>query len=170
MGLVASCGSSMVIETQVESDADFSDYKTWNWLPDIEPPTDPRVADPMVQQRIRTAIERQFAEQGFEKTTTSPDFYVSYHAALQDHLSQTMVDDRYDNASYAEYATNWEHDYTHAWLEGSLVIDILDAESIELVWRGSAQAELTENATDDERDKRVKEAVAKMLEKFPPNK
>ena len=160
----------MKIETQVESDANFSDYKTWTWLPDIEPSTDPRVTDAMVQRRIRTAIENQFKAQGFEKTTSSPDFYVSYHAALQDHMSQTMVDDRYDNASYAGYSTNWEHDYTHAWLEGTLLIDVLDVETVELVWRGSAQAELTENATDDERDKRVKEAVRKMLENFPPKK
>jgi hypothetical protein len=36
------------------------------------------------------------------------------------------------------------------------------------VWRGSAEAEVTENAPPDERDARVQEAVRRMLENFPP--
>jgi hypothetical protein len=159
----------MEIEWQHEDDVDFSKYHTWDWIADSStPPTDPRLDDPVVKARIRGAIETQLLEQGFQKNSGSADFIVHYHAALQDNLSQTTVDDAYDNATYAEHTRNWDFQYTHEWLEGTLLIDILDSSTNELVWRGSAQAELSLTATDEERDKRVKEAVKKMLKNFPP--
>lgn len=168
--VMTACGSGMEVQTEIEPDADFSGYKTWNWLPNTEEPTDPRIADPVVQQRIRKAIETRLAQNGFQLNTSDPDFLVFYHAAVKDNMSTTMVDDRYDNASYAGYTRNWDFNYTHVWLQGTLIIDILDATTVELVWRGSAEAELKENATDEEKDKRVREAVEKLLKHFPPDK
>jgi len=160
----------MTIETQYEEGVDFSKYSTWNWLPELqEQSVDPRIADPVVQNRIRRAIESQLGEQGFNRTMDSPDFFVVYHAALEDGLSQTMVDDWYDNnAANAEYSTNMQVNYTNSWEEGSLLIDILDSKTVEIVWRGSARAEIKVEANDEEKDKRIKEAVQKMFEKFPP--
>jgi hypothetical protein len=135
----------MHIETQHADDVDFSKYKTWNWLPPATRETDPRLADPLVVARIRGAIENQLVAQGFRKDPTSPD----------------SMYDRYDQ--------NWTYQYTSEWQQGTLLIDILDAQTKELVWRGSAQAELTMNASDEEKDKRVDEAVRKMLKDFPPN-
>ena len=166
--LVMGC-SSMTIESQHDDDVDFSKYQTWNWLPEPpQPEADVRLTDPALHRRIRAALESQLLEQGFQRAATSPDFFIKYHVALRDNLSQTMVDDNYDNASYAEYATNWEYQYSYDWLEGTLLIDILDSQTIELVWRGSARAEIKLEATDDEKEKRVKEAVEKMLKSFRP--
>ena len=160
--LLVGC-SSMHIETQHADDVDFSRYKTWNWLPEpVTPDTDPRLADPMVKMRIRRAIEKEFLTQGFRKDTTSPDFIVNYHAALKDQLSQSAVDNSYDTAMYDRYDQNWTYQYTSEWQEGTLIIDILDSRTKELVWRGSAQAEIAMTASDEERDKRVEEAVRKM--------
>ncbi len=169
VGWAVGCAPTMTIDTQHEADVDFSTYHTWNWLPAMgDQPVDPSVADPVVQARIRNAIESELLARGFRKTPENADCFIVYHAALTDHLSQTTVDDRYDNADYAEYTQNWEHGYTHEWQEGSLVIDILDSQTVKLVWRGSARAELTLDATDEEKDERVNEAVKKMLKKFPP--
>lgn len=169
VGWAVGCAATMTIDTQHEADIDFSKYHTWNWLPAKgNQPIDPGVADPDVQARIPKAIESEFLSRGFRQTPDSADCFVVYHAALAEHLSETTVDDRYDNASYAEYSRDWEHGYTHEWQEGSLVIDILDSQTAKLVWRGSAQAEITLDATDEEKDERVNEAVRKMLKKFPP--
>ncbi len=166
--LLVGC-SSMHIETQHADDVDFAKYKTWNWLPSAAQETDPRLSDPLVVARIRGAIEKQLMAQGFRKESTSPDFIVSYHAALDDQLSQSAVDNSYDTAQYDRYDQNWTYQYTSEWQQGTLLLDIVDAQTKALVWRGSAQAELTTNASDEERDKRVEEAVRKILKNFPPN-
>ncbi len=162
--------SSMQIETQHSDDVDFSKYKTWNWLPEgAVKETDVRLSDPLVVARIRRAIETQLVAQGFRRETTSPDFIVTYHAAVEDHMSEKAVDNAYDSAQFERYDQNWTYQYSTAWLQGTLLIDILDAQSKELVWRGSAQAEIETNEPDDKKDKRVEEAVRKMLKNFPPN-
>ena len=113
--------------------------------------------------------EAQLVTQGFRRESTSPDFIVTYHAAVEDHMSEKAVDNAYDSAQFERYDQNWTYQYSTAWLQGTLLIDILDAQSKELVWRGSAQAEIDTGEPDDKKDKRVEEAVRKMLKDFPPN-
>ena len=50
--------------------------------------------------------------------------------------------------------------------EGTLVIDIIDAKTDELVWRGSAVSPMSDETYDA---KEINKAVEKILEEFPPS-
>ena len=52
--------------------------------------------------------------------------------------------------------------------EGTLILDIVDAESRTLIWRGSARAEVSATVAPETREARVREAVRRILEQFPP--
>ena len=52
--------------------------------------------------------------------------------------------------------------------EGTLVLDILDGPSGDLFWSASASAVLKPGASGADRNKKIDEAVAKLLAKFPP--
>ena len=52
--------------------------------------------------------------------------------------------------------------------EGTLILDVVDASSNKLAWRGTAQAELSEKSDAKKSQKLINEAVDEMLEKFPP--
>ena len=52
--------------------------------------------------------------------------------------------------------------------QGTLIIDIVDAASNELVWRGSTEGRVREKKTPEEREKRIRDAVAAILAEFPP--
>jgi hypothetical protein len=56
-----------------------------------------------------------------------------------------------------------EQDYK----EGTLVIDMYDGKTKQLLWRGSAEGTLSEKAAKDEN--KLNKAVAKMLKDFPPS-
>src|ERR1700738_2645093 len=58
--------------------------------------------------------------------------------------------------------TTTEQDYK----VGALVIDLYDAKTKQLIWRGSAQDTLSDKATQNE--KNLAKAVAKMFKAFPP--
>jgi hypothetical protein len=47
-----------------------------------------------------------------------------------------------------------------------LVIDLYDAKTKQLIWRGSAQDTLSDKATQNE--KKLDKGVAKMFKAFPP--
>lgn len=51
--------------------------------------------------------------------------------------------------------------------EGTLVIDMYDVKTKQLIWRGSAEGTLSDKAEKNE--KKLENAVAKMFKYFPPN-
>ena len=172
LAVLAGC-SSMKATSSYSTNEDFSTFRTWNWLPappSTPVPTDSTITDPKVLARIADAIENQLVAQGYHRTDHDPDFFVKFHAAFKTNLTQTMVDDRYDNSSYAGYTQDFQYDYTHVYHQGSLIIDVLDAQSVKIVWRGYASAEINPDDPLQKRQKRVKEAVAKILKAFPPKK
>ena len=50
----------------------------------------------------------------------------------------------------------------------TLVLDVVDAATRRLVWRGSAQAEVSTDFTPADRDETLENAVVKMFAGFPP--
>ena len=54
------------------------------------------------------------------------------------------------------------------WTQGTLVLDIVDGKSNEMVYRATAEAEVNQDLSPAERQTRVNEAAVRMLEKFPP--
>jgi hypothetical protein len=51
---------------------------------------------------------------------------------------------------------------------GTLIIDLVDAKAKQLVWRGTARDTIDQDATPEERDKNIKNALNKLFENFPP--
>ncbi len=56
----------------------------------------------------------------------------------------------------------------HTVTQGTLVIDLVDASTGELVWHGWAHDTLDPTLTTEERERKVEEAVAAILARFPP--
>ena len=52
--------------------------------------------------------------------------------------------------------------------EGTLVVDVIDNQSDELVWRGTATGVLARNPTPEERIESTDSAVQQLLSRFPP--
>ncbi len=58
--------------------------------------------------------------------------------------------------------------YAHEYLEGTLILDIIDAHSNEIIWRGWASKALDQDPDPKNVRMYVNKAVEKILEKFPP--
>ncbi len=58
--------------------------------------------------------------------------------------------------------------YVNEYLEGTLILDIIDAQTNEIIWRGSASKALDQDPDPDKVRMYVNKAVEKILEKFPP--
>ena len=85
---LASCASVRVSE-DYDPDEDFSGYQTFTWLPVPQKPTgDYRVDNPLLDTRIRAAVERNLGSRGYRKVEDrAPDFYVAYHLGIEQKLS-----------------------------------------------------------------------------------
>jgi hypothetical protein len=76
------------------------------------------------------------------------------------------VDTRSPNGSTT--GANTPANDSPSYLTGTLLIDIVDAASKKLVWRGTAAGAVDPGLTSVERDERIRQIVRDMLSHFPP--
>ncbi len=127
-----------------------------------------KVGDPLIDNRIVSAIDAQLAAHGLTKTDAKPDVTVVYHIAF---------DKKQDISAYSTgggYGYRWGGGWgttdirVNEILMGTMVIDVADAAKGEVVWRGIGVKEVDVQAKADKRDKNINSAVAKILKNFPP--
>lgn len=168
-GLACGC-SSVKVTTDYEPDFDYSGLETFAWLPEPPRPTGHALIDsPLFGARVRDAVNAELERRGYRKVESAEaDFLLQYYAGTK---TVTKIDTthryhygaHWHGRGYAETTTVREYE------KGSLVLDIVDAESRELVWRGVGEARLYENRTPEERAERMREAVESILDEFPPH-
>jgi len=177
---VGACAPSPKIGYDYDRGVNFSGYHTYDWLSGEQEKTGDRRADnSAVDMRIRIAVGSQLRLKGYQKLSEGkPDFYVAYHIGLKD-LSPT-ISSQYYSDGMAGRAFSYSADTramsgekptiseAPSYLTGSLLIDIIDATSNKLVWRGTAAGEVDPGLTSQERDERTRTLVHKMLSHFPP--
>ncbi len=174
--LVATAATACASSIKVRSDFDpqaaaqISQYQTYAWLPHPRG-GDTRVNNSIVASRIQRAVDDVFSSKGYRKTTSNPDFRVGYHAALEGKMDVSTVNSYY---GYGSGRWGWGAggvavtQHVREYNEGTLIIDIVDGASNELVWRGSAQGEVKADVEPAKRQQRITEAVRKIFESFPP--
>jgi hypothetical protein len=119
-----------------------------------------------VVQRVGAAVEAGLKAKGYLQAEGAPDFLVATYVGRQSRIQVTDWGYGYGprGAWYGGGVDVYQYE------QGSLVLDIVDARTKKLVWRGTATAIIDPGASPEERTKRINEAVAKMLEDFPPRK
>lgn len=161
--------SGMQAQSDYDPTVEFDRYQTWNWLP--EPEQEEGVSqkvDELTHARIRTAIEKHFDAKGITKNAENPDFYVVYHGGTKDTMTMTQTTDTYKDYPYSEF--DWSYAYSYEWRQGFLEIDIFDAVTRKLAWKGSVEAEVKPTQDPEKKTERITKAVDTILGKFPPGK
>ncbi len=165
--LAAAIGcSTLSVDTDWDPEVDFGALHTYAWRPGPQL-GDPRVDHSLLENRVHRAVNRVLATKGYQhKGTGVPDFYVSYIAAIQSKLDVRILNDYY---GYRPGWGTYQRDtYVREYDEGSLILDISDPTSSNLMWRGSAAAEIHLSGTPAERQQVVSRAVERILASFPP--
>lgn len=172
LALTAGCGGGGSISVNTDYDPvatpRMSAYRTWSWL---VPPTGaaPR-ADSSVQGLVEQAVEARLISLGYQRADTNPEFRVGWHAALDGALDVTTVNSYYGYAWgkwFPGGGVSYSRGFRSEYEPGSLVVDVVDSRSSELIWRGIGREVF---APGDASGNRIAEAVAKMFEQFPPNR
>lgn len=164
--LLAGC-ATLRVSSHTDRGLVWSKYTTFDWGPaDALPVGDPRLdKDPFFQDRVEGAIEKAMAAHGFARSGTSdrPDVLVHYHAHVTKRLDVDQIDRAYGYCSTADcqpHVTRYE--------AGTLVVDIVDAASNVLIWRGWAQGSLEGVLGNRDRlRRRIDDSVTQMFETLP---
>jgi len=151
----------------VERGVDFAQYGTYGWAPpDPLPPVDPRLAEnPYFQDYVEGAIQRGLAGKGLGlEPSADPELLIHYHASVTRRIAVDPFDRALGGACYDENCRVRVQEFE----AGMLVLDVLDARTGRLVWRGWARHGVADILNNPDRmAARVNEAVAGMLETMP---
>ena len=160
--------ASMKVDTEYDSTAGLASYETFAWMEKPDEVRDNLTRLGQITQRIETAVERELMDGGYQKANATPDFFVVYHTALETQITGATI----DTWGYGYRRPRWRTGTVYAdvsvntYKEGTLIIDIVDAEKNELVWRGTAVGAVNNPSRAAEK---VDEAVQKILAEFPPH-
>lgn len=153
---------------------DFPSLKTYKWQTKTQPETgDIRIDSPLLDARIRSAINDSLAEKGYRKIThETPDFYVSYKYQIRskigsDDVGIGMVFGWGNRGRIGGIGIDTGR-YISEYDEGMLVIDLKDASKGDLLWRGTGTALVDQHSKPEKITKEINEMVKKILFQFPP--
>jgi len=175
----AACASPK-IGYDYDRSANFSAYRTYEWVPGEQDKTgDRRIDNSAVDIRLRTAVAAQLLVKGYTTPTAGqPDFYVAYSIQLKESTADFSAQYFTDGMAGRPFvhsvdtrspsgAPRTESDPQSS-MTGILLVDIVDASSKKLVWRGTATGAVEPGLSSRERDERIRDIVRKILSSFPP--
>ena len=160
--------SSVDVTTDYDRDANFSQYRTFDWMErhnprDGGPAGNVGLSDPLAQKHIRNAVERELLAKGIKQTETNPDVLIMVHASTRNQVDVERYGYRYGRwgRRYASVTT------VDRYKEGSIIVDFIDARTKDMVWRGVAQDALRKG---DSRAEYVDECMKQLFKEYPPSK
>ena len=139
---------------------DFSKYHTYKWVV-IEGGAHP---NQIVDAQIKQSVDSQLAAKGLTKTDSDKaDLYVGY---------QISVDkEKQWNAYGMGGGVRWggmANATSSTISNGTLVLDIYDPATKQLVWTGSATKTLDPSSNQEKNQKNLDKAMQKLLKNYPP--
>lgn len=146
-----------------DPEADFTQYKTFNWLP-AEEGADAAQRNwdhPFVDKRIEQALIAALKSKGFEKTAAQPDLLVAYRFTVKQKTAVHLYDP--PNPYWGSQPTQVRH-----LREGTLIIDLVDPRTRELVWRGWGVGDYEMATRPDLSREYLRRALSEILKNYPP--
>lgn len=151
---------------------DFDAVETYQWQ--FTPESDLQQSQPFLHSKIKSGIEYYLTEAGLTQVQSDPDIYVNYQTSSQ---TEVRLQSNSYGYSYGAYGMGGWGYYgygmagpvsttttVHEYQIGTLVIDIWDAASMELVWRGVASDTVPSDIQKAE--KLIDKALTKMVDQW----
>jgi hypothetical protein len=167
LSFVSLTAAAQKINIDYDKNSTFTHLRTYAWKKGTP------AQNPLMDERIIQAIDKQMAAKGILKVdpTADPDAIVVYHAAV-DYETQLNTTDLggwgmccgpYYGGYYGGGTSTTTIDKIPV---GTLQVDIGDVQTKKLLWRGKGSDTLSDKP--EKIEKKINQVVEKMFKKFPP--
>ncbi|SLJ96227.1 DUF4136 domain-containing protein [Salegentibacter salarius] len=177
-----SCGSGSNISK--DSAKKIEKYNTYSYLPNKDTIKDTGYDNDRIHQVIISTINNNMSSEGYAIDNSRPDVLVYVHAMFDERIADVNADPVYTNFSYYRpglYIGPYYEDYTYdnyftvqritaaekvkqlPYKEKSIVIDLIDRRTNQILWRGTADEEIGSKRL--ERD--IRDYVDEIFKEFP---
>lgn len=167
--MAVSC-ASISVRSDYDDNADFTTYKTYGFLKDG---IDKAEISDLDKKRIMKALDTELTAKGFAKSD-KPDVYVNFFTKATKEVNVNNWGG-YGGWGYGWGGYGWGgpwgwggYSSVSTQTEGTLYVDVIDANKKELVWQGVGSGVLTHDR--DQKQQRINEFAKEILTQFPPKK
>ena len=169
------CANSYNVRTMTAPKTTLTEFHTFSLLPtprrrDGQIPSgtnDPMVSNSITNRALRASVADALRNRGYGEVERNPDFVVGVYASAREKLDLTQW-----QFGYSAWPRWWwvgvPPQGVRQYDEGTVVVDVIDPHSLDLLWRGTATAELGDNPESN--SKALQKAAAAIIGKFPPAK
>jgi hypothetical protein len=161
--LVAALANAQKITTDYNHSAPFAQYHTYSW-------GQVSTSDPLNVQRVKDAVDHALSAKGWQMVSSGGSVTITAVGAT--HTKQEY-NSFYDGLGGFGWRRGWggggfgETTTTVDQIPvGTLVIDMYDGNSKQLVWRGMATDTLS--SKPEKNTQMLDKAIGKLFDKFPP--
>lgn len=185
VALIALCGMPLVAAAQQvranwSKDAPFSDYKTYEWIPSEQ--TNHPFYRQYVGEYVNYALQKQ-KKMRMVSAADHPDLYVTYHFTTRETTDLETYGYGFGDGwggmgmgwggwgwgGMGMGGMNYSRTRQVPRVMGYLTLDLIDARTRKIIWRGEAmEDDVTRGGNAEE--KQVANSVYKMLQRYPPPK
>lgn len=175
-GLFAGSMSAQTVKTQFDKDAKFDQYKRYMWREHPLVAKHPEVRQYTVgAQLVQSDVNGILMERGYVPVDDKPDMFMTFFVTARGGQEVTSVPATSFSAGYYAWPYSW-YAWSPVWfsawetevrnyVEGILVLDIVDAKTNQLIWRAIGKDKIDDMKN---RHKNIENVVKKALKKFPP--
>ncbi len=172
--VLGGCGGGLNVQTDFDPEVSFSGWQTYRWADRTdEGKRDKRIYNYVVEGRVKQGVNLALEEKGFREDSTSAevDFLVGWHGFLEGQANFTVVSSAY------RYGWGWfdplagyvsSQTYMNQWNDGTLMLDIVDAQEEKLVWRGMGTNSIDQGNSLEKKQQNMNAAAKRILRDFPP--
>jgi hypothetical protein len=163
MFLIAGRSSAQDVKTDYDHNTNFTQYKTYSW-------EKVKTKDPLFVDRIKSAVNAALTAKGWTQVGSGGDVSIIAIQMTQDQQTLNTFYDglgggwgwrRFGGGGFGEATTT-----TETYKVGTLIVDLYDTKTKQLIWRGSSSDTLSNNANKNTEN--LDKGVEKMFKKFPP--
>jgi hypothetical protein len=157
---IAGCAPAADVLTVTAPDPGLSTLRTFQVVP-------ARENDPYLDRALGHEIAASLSHRGYFASATNPDVLIEYGTAAPDLLDPTDWDSEYlwRSASWRGWGPGSGGATQAEFENGAVVIDVLDARTKHLLWRGHAEADASADPHTYVRN--LDQAVNDILNRFP---
>ena len=184
--VLAACATGPQIRTQSVPELDLSRYSTYNYVG--RPGTDRGNYRSITTRYLQTAVDREMAARGFTKTSDHPQLLIDFHTSTRDRI-RGWVSPGWGWGWGGGWGPGWGPGWggwgwgpgwwggpgpwgpggwndIEAYTEGTLTVDVIDAQNRDTIWSGSAVSRVYRAALEHPQSS-IDQTVVSIFGKFP---
>ncbi len=193
MAVITGC-STVLVQSDYDREINFTNFHTFDWTTQSENTgsnADQRIT--LFERRLKKSVDKELTANGFQRQTAErPDFLITYSIQIVDQVNVLSSGYGYGGYGYRGYGHGYGHRYGYRgyghgygyhgigyrsryygggglYAKVTLVLDFVDPESNNVIWRGLYKDEIDESGILIMTEDKITKAVKKILKEFPPN-